>query len=159
MIVTVEELPTVRKKHQTKTIALVFGAFDIIHVGHIEYLIWAKKQADVLVVSLLNDEQITTRKGLGRPVNKAEDRLKLMDNLKPVDYVVIRPQGDHVETALFTAKVLQPDIMILGSDWGPSIRSEHQATVPSAKVLIDPQEFRLVSTTNIISKIQTGPSS
>ena len=77
------------KKH--KSIVLVGGCFDIIHIGHIKFLQEAKKHADVLVVLLESDEKVQKLKGKNRPLFKVEERAEVLSSLKPIDYVVILP--------------------------------------------------------------------
>ncbi len=50
-------------RNEGKTIALAGGCFDILHIGHIEYLANAKKHGDVLFVFLESDENIKKIKG------------------------------------------------------------------------------------------------
>ena len=69
-----------------ETIACVSGYFDPIHVGHLEYFKSSKKIADKLMVIVNNDEQAELKKGRAfMPVN---ERIKIIQELKCVDYVV-----------------------------------------------------------------------
>jgi len=93
-IVSVEEILSLSEKlhHQKKKIVLVGGCFDILHVGHIQFLDAAKRTADVLIVLLESDEKIKKLKGKSRPINSQLDRAKMLASLKMVDYVVLLPQ-------------------------------------------------------------------
>lgn len=68
------------------TIACVSGYFDPIHIGHIEYFKKSKNIADKLMVIVNNDEQAILKKG--KPFMPVEERIKLIEELKCVDYVV-----------------------------------------------------------------------
>ncbi len=74
-----------------RTIVLAGGCFDILHVGHIAYLANAKKQGDVLFALLESDENIKKLKTSNRPINRQEDRAKILSHLDIVDYIIKLP--------------------------------------------------------------------
>lgn len=153
MIITVNDLPKIREDNKNKSIVLALGAFDILHPGHIKYLEWAKQQGDVLVVTLKSDEQITSHKGPTRPVVLEEDRVTVVNALKPVDYALVGASGGLQEAAFLTAQTLQPDVIVLGPDWGHSVLLAWKAEFPNTSVLIASTSSNY-STTSIINKIQ-----
>lgn len=95
-----------------RTIALANGCFDLLHVGHIRYLQAAAREADCLVVAI-NDDEVCSRKGPGRPVLKAAERAEIVAALRGVDYVVIFPEPT-VDPLL---KLLEPDVHCKGTDY------------------------------------------
>jgi rfaE bifunctional protein nucleotidyltransferase chain/domain len=90
----------------------VNGTFDIVHRGHLELLNYAKSLGDYLIVAIDSDERVKKLKGEKRPVNKLEDRLFLLRNLKSVDEVVSFNTDE--ELVDFIQKC---DIMVKGSDY------------------------------------------
>jgi len=68
------------------SIVCVSGYFDPIHIGHIEYFKLSKKRADKLMVIVNNDEQAILKKG--KAFMPVEERMKIIEELKCVDYVV-----------------------------------------------------------------------
>src|SRR5690606_14015599 len=54
--------------------AVVTGAFDILHVGHVRYLKSVRARGFPLVVGVESDERVRAWKGPGRPINPAEER-------------------------------------------------------------------------------------
>jgi len=70
----------------SKTLAIVSGGFDPVHVGHIELFEKAKSMADNLCV-IVNDDAFLERKK-GKPFMPLKERLKIIESLKPVDMVV-----------------------------------------------------------------------
>jgi len=68
-------------------VILTQGAFDIVHIGHIEYFREAKKLGDVLFVGVENDKSVRINKGKKLPLNNLRDRLEFLTELKSVDYV------------------------------------------------------------------------
>ena len=98
------------------TVVFTNGVFDIVHRGHLDYLLEAKKLGEVLIVGVNSDESARSlNKGPGRPFNCQEDRAFLMSELKPVDIAVIFDQ----ETPAELIETLQPDIVVKGGDYQP----------------------------------------
>jgi rfaE bifunctional protein nucleotidyltransferase chain/domain len=97
-----------------KKIVFTNGTFDILHVGHVEYLNFARQQGDLLIVGMNSDESVRRYKGPKRPINKQEDRAKVLAGVEAVDFVVI---FDEDEPAVLIEE-LQPDVLVKGADWG-----------------------------------------
>jgi len=114
-VMQVEEALEVRQEARRKGEKVVFtnGVFDLLHVGHLDYLTKSKKMADLLIVGLNSDSSSRLLKGEGRPLNSETDRAELLTGLKCVDLVVIFPE----ETPLELIKILKPDILVKGSDY------------------------------------------
>lgn len=92
---------------------LTNGHFDLLHVGHLDYLEKARALGDALIVAL-NDDAATTRlKGAGRPLVPAAERARLVAALRPVTLCVVFA-GD---TARDVVRQLQPDIYVKGGDY------------------------------------------
>jgi FAD synthetase len=96
---------------QGKTIALVGGCFDILHVGHIRFLQKAKMEGDILIVMLESDANIKKYKGPGRPIHTQADRAEILSALSPVDAVILLPElrNDHAYDEMILA--LKPAII------------------------------------------------
>lgn len=84
-----KELPIIVNKYKKggKTIGLITGCFDILHIGHIELFQSAKSQVDILIVGVENDETIKKSKGVNRPVNNQDTRLRFLEAVQHIDYV------------------------------------------------------------------------
>ena len=76
-------------KERGLNIVFTNGCFDILHEGHVSYLIEAKSLGDVLVVGLNADESVARLKGPGRPVNSQDSRAAVLAGLGCVDYICI----------------------------------------------------------------------
>ena len=94
-------------------ITLANGGFDLLHVGHVRYLIGAKALGGRLVVALNSDESVRALKGQGRPVMPAGERAEIIAALSDVDAVVIFPELDV--RALI--REIRPDIQAKGTDY------------------------------------------
>ena len=75
----INNLKHVRSKFKTKKIVLVHGVFDVLHIGHIEYFKEAKKNGDILVVSVTANEFVN--KGINRPYFNEKNRILLLNEL------------------------------------------------------------------------------
>lgn len=79
------------RKKQKKTIVLVGGCFDILHIGHVRFLEQAKKMADILMVFLESNRKTKQLKGNNRPFFNQQERAYTLASLLSVDYVVLLP--------------------------------------------------------------------
>jgi rfaE bifunctional protein nucleotidyltransferase chain/domain len=154
LIYKLEEFLQKRIALSKKSYKLVFtnGCFDIIHKGHISYLSEAKKLGDFLVIGLNSDASVKILKGNSRPINNQEDRAYILDNLKPVDAVIIFNE----DTPYKLIKEIKPDFLVKGGDWkeenivGFDIVKEYGGKVISLSFL------KNYSTTTILEKIKSN---
>lgn len=97
-------------KQAGKKIVLTSGSFDLLHIGHAQYLQKAKECGDILVVGVDNDEKVKKRKGLNRPVVSEEERYRMLTFLTSVDIVVPKGAGDP---SMHLIKTVHPDVLIV----------------------------------------------
>ena len=94
---------------------IVNGSFDIIHLGHIRLLQYAKSFPNAYVYVLTDtDRRIKELKGKDRPINTEYERVSLLAALKSVDRVDV---FDTDEELVNLIRNYNPDIMIKGSDY------------------------------------------
>jgi cytidyltransferase-like protein len=88
-IVTYHEAITRIRENRERglKVVLALGVFDVVHVGHLEYLRNAKLAGDLLFVGIENDLCIKLNKGDARPFNSLGDRLEFLSQLQTVDFV------------------------------------------------------------------------
>lgn len=101
---------------QGETIVFTNGCFDILHAGHVGYLEEARKLGSRLVVAINGDASVKRLKGDGRPINPVERRMAVLAGLEVVDWVTWFEE-DTPEELL---KVLRPDVLVKGGDYGPA---------------------------------------
>ncbi len=93
------------------------GCFDLIHAGHIKLLESARSMGSYLLVGLNSDSSVRKlRKGPGRPVSRQADRAKILAALEAVDGVAVFKQA----TPLEIIKLVRPDVLVKGADYGGS---------------------------------------
>jgi rfaE bifunctional protein nucleotidyltransferase chain/domain len=98
---------------QRGSVVFTNGVFDLLHRGHVDLLIAARRCGDALIVGINSDESVRRLKGPGRPVRTAADRAYVVAALAPVDAVVI---FDH-DTPLELIQALAPDVLVKGGDY------------------------------------------
>ena len=88
-ITTFEGAANFSKKVQKKgkTVGLVVGSFDILHLGHINLFRYAKKHVDILIVGLDNDRTIKLVKGDNRPINNFKRRSEFLSDLRTINKI------------------------------------------------------------------------
>ncbi len=97
-----------------KKVVFTNGVFDLMHLGHVDYLSKAKDCGAILVVGLNSDASVKMlNKGDSRPLQDQNSRSMVLAALHFVDYVVIFDE----ETPYELIKALQPDVLVKGADY------------------------------------------
>ena len=96
-----------------RTVVFTNGVFDLLHPGHVDVLLAARREGDALVVGLNSDASVRRLKGPSRPVRGQAERAYVLAALAMVDAVVIFDQ----DTPLELIEVLQPDVLVKGGDY------------------------------------------
>lgn len=114
-ILSLEAAITARNEARVAGRRLVFtnGVFDVLHVGHLDYLERAAALGDLLWVGLNSDDSVRALKGPRRPLVPWAERARLLAALRPVDAVI--GFGEPRADALIEA--LAPDVYVKGGDY------------------------------------------
>ena len=89
------------------------GVFDLLHPGHVDVLLGARRHGEALVVGVNSDESVRRLKGPERPIRSAAERCYVLAALESVDAVVVFDQDTPRE--LIT--LLRPDVLVKGGDY------------------------------------------
>ena len=118
-LLTVDEIVPLRAKWREEGRKVVFtnGCFDILHLGHVTYLSWARAQGDLLIVGLNSDASVRRNKGPLRPIVCERDRAALLLALRCVDYVCLFDE----DTPLRLITDIVPDVLVKGRDWAGNV--------------------------------------
>ena len=100
-------------KFKNEKIVFTNGCFDILHRGHLEYLLQASSLGHRLIVGLNSDYSVSRLKGPTRPVNKIDDRAFALASLRFTDLIIPFEEDTPLELIEF----LQPDILVKGGDY------------------------------------------
>ena len=98
-----------------KRIVFTNGVFDLLHLGHVDYLEKSRALGDRLVIGLNSDASVRRLKGPMRPVVGEHERRRLLESLGFVDLVVVF--DDPTPERLI--RELRPDVLAKGADWAP----------------------------------------
>jgi cytidyltransferase-like protein len=162
MIVSIDELASLREKHKGRKIVFCAGVFDLTHAGHALFFEDCKKYGDILVVMIATDFNVRLYKGEDRPISNEHVRLKMVDSLKAVDYThldIDMPDKNFlavISDVVF--KTLKPDFYVINVDaFDMSRRYELVKGTETKLIILDrvcPPEFGDISTSGIIKKIK-----
>jgi D-glycero-beta-D-manno-heptose 1-phosphate adenylyltransferase len=95
------------------SIVFTNGCFDILHLGHVDYLSKAADLGNVLIVGLNSDESIRRIKGENRPILDQKSRSIALASFSFVTAVIIFGEDTPIELI----KIIQPDILVKGGDY------------------------------------------
>jgi D-glycero-beta-D-manno-heptose 1-phosphate adenylyltransferase len=117
---------------QNRRIVFTNGVFDLLHLGHLQYLQAARSFGDLLVVGLNSDASTRAIKGPLRPLVPENERAALLLGLRPVDYVTIFDD----RTAERIVALIQPDVYVKGGDYAITAdRGTGGKELPEARVV------------------------
>lgn len=142
-----------RLRKQGKSIVLVGGVFDILHIGHVKFLEKAKREGDLLFVLLESDESVREKKGKSRPLNNQKDRSEVLAGLSSIDFVV-KLQGvlkdDDYDKIV---KKIYPDVLATTVGDSYIFHKVRQAKLVGAKLKTVIKRVKNKSTTNLTEEL------
>lgn len=149
-----KEIKEIREqlKKEGKTVVFTNGCFDLIHSGHVDYLVKAKEMGSVLILALNTDASIKRIKGEKRPILLQDERAFITSNLKPVDFVTFFDEDTPAEII----NELIPDVLVKGADWsidkivGREVVEANGGEVKTIKFVNDQSTSKIIQ--SIISK-------
>ena len=98
---------------ESARIVFTNGCFDLLHLGHLSLLNFARSLGDAVVIGINSDASVAALKGPGRPLVPQDERARLLAALPAVSFVIIFDELDPVETI----KVVRPHIHVKGGDY------------------------------------------
>lgn len=137
-------------KEQGNKIVFTNGCFDLIHLGHVDYLEKARSLGDRLIVGLNTDDSVRRLKGQSRPVQNQDSRARVMASFQFVDAVVMFGE----DTPFDLIREVDPDILVKGNDYlaenivGSDIVEKNGGSVVTIELVEG------ISTSGIIKKIK-----
>ena len=149
-IVTLKWMMRERASLRKSGMKLVFtnGCFDLLHVGHVDYLAFARSLGDALLVAVNADASVRRNKGPSRPLVPELERARMLAALESVDYVMIFRET----TPCRLLRALRPDILVKGADWSHQVVGREIVESYGGAVTVAPVT-RGKSTTALIEKI------
>lgn len=145
MILKIDQLNKIGNKKKV----LVGGCFDILHIGHLKFLENAKKQGDLLVVLLENDQSVREKKGQNRPINNQKDRARLLAALSVVDFVILLPLMKDSLAYDQLVKKIKPQIIAVTNNDPEEAYKRRAAKLVGAKLVAVIKRISDQSTTKL----------
>jgi rfaE bifunctional protein nucleotidyltransferase chain/domain len=138
-----------RIRQGKKTIVTTNGCFDILHLGHVEYLQKASQLGDVLIVGINSQDSVKRIKGSDRPITGEQGRISVVAALGFVDFCVPFNEDTPVELL----KKIKPDIHVKGGDYSSDDLIEKKVIEDNGGVIKILPLVDGYSTTKIIEKL------
>lgn len=135
-----------------KKIVFTNGCFDIIHLGHIDYLSKAKDLGDILLIGLNTDDSVKRLKGNNRPIKYQHERAVFLASLQFVDGVILFSE----DTPYNLIKNIEPDILVKGSDYKKDDIVGADIIKNTGGEIVTINFLEGYSTTSILDKIRKG---
>ena len=126
------------------------GCFDILHKGHIEYLVKAASLGTKLIIGLNTDNSVKRLKGESRPVNDEKARALLLASLVFVDKVILF----DTDTPYNLINMVQPDVLVKGGDYKPEDIVGYDIVKAKGGEVVTLDFIEGYSTTSVIEKMK-----
>ena len=136
-------------KFQGRKIVFTNGCFDILHLGHIDYLSAASELGDILIIGLNTDDSVHKIKGNKRPLQDEVSRAFVLASLGFVDAVVFFGE----DTPYNLIKTIQPDFLVKGADYKPEDIVGYDIVKNKGGEIVTIEFLEGYSTTGIENKI------
>jgi len=153
-IVTLQELETFLQRENRGRVVLAGGCFDILHIGHVQFLSEAKKMGDTLVILLENDEKVKKLKGRNRPIFTQEIRAEMLSALICVDLVVVLPTMENDTQYMNLVMKIKPDVIAVTENDPHTEEKKRQAKTVGGELRTIP--FVKTPSTSALAKIIGG---
>ena len=139
-------------RNVNEKIVFTNGCFDLLHLGHVNYLAKARDFGNRLVVGLNTDASIRRLKGSSRPVKDEQSRLALLAGMAFVDAVVLFDE----ETPINLISMIKPDVLVKGGDYQVKDIVGHEIVLNNKGKVCTIDFLEGYSSSILIKKIKTN---
>ncbi len=146
---TAEAIGDELRKHPGKIVS-TNGCFDLLHLGHLNYLREAKQLGSILWVGLNSDASVRRLKGDQRPILDERTRAHQLAALEAVDFITIFEE-DTPDNFL---KAVKPHIHVKGGDYATKELPERKIVESHGGKVVCLSLTEGFSTTDLIAKIK-----
>lgn len=135
-----------------RKVVLTIGSWDLLHIGHVRYLLRAKEHGDLLIVGVDTDRAIKFYKGPLRPIVPQQERSEMLSYQTCVDFITLLDDVDEQGRWQYELlRKIKPDVFVAVEDSYP----ESQITEirkHSGEVVILPRQAENTSTTRMVQE-------
>ncbi|TAH24498.1 MAG: D-glycero-beta-D-manno-heptose 1-phosphate adenylyltransferase [Cytophagales bacterium] len=150
-ILTLERILSLRSKwRESEKVVFTNGCFDLLHLGHIDYLEKSRNLGTKLIVALNTDASVRGLKGSERPLVNEYARARVIASLEFVDAVILFGE----ETPLDLISLLKPDILVKGNDYSVENIVGADIVLANGGCVKTISLVEGYSTTNLVNKIK-----
>lgn len=154
-IISYSEIKGFLKAFEGKKTVLIGGCFDLIHYGHLQFLIQAKNQGNYLIILLESDKFIKKNKKR-ESIHTQDERAEILANFQMVDMVIKIPYFSSDEDYLNIVKIINPKVIAVTEGDLQLKNKKNQARLVGAKIVIVTPLLKKFSTRKIIISHLTG---
>ncbi|PIZ66239.1 glycerol-3-phosphate cytidylyltransferase [Candidatus Roizmanbacteria bacterium CG_4_10_14_0_2_um_filter_36_9] len=115
LILRYEKVARALQQFKNKNKVLVGGCFDLIHYGHLSFLMEAKKQGDLLIIALESDEHVLRFKKRN-PIHSQSERAEILSSMRFVDIVILMPFFKSFDEYEKLVILVQPEVIAVTAD-------------------------------------------
>lgn len=153
-VVTEQQLLLLVSEAQARgeKIVMTNGCFDLLHVGHVNYLAKAKALGHRLIVAVNDDDSVRRLKGSERPLNALAARMTMLNALSAVDWVVAFSE----DTPLRVISAVKPDVLVKGGDYRVDQIAGHEVVLNNGGEVVTIPLVDGFSTTRLVEKIKAA---
>lgn len=147
------EITKVLREITGHKIVVTIGTWDMLHIGHLRYLIKAKSHGDILVVGVDSDRAVKLYKGEYRPIVPEGERIEMLcyqdcvDLVTPVDDVDKKTGWQYG-----LIKAIRPDVFVAVEDSYPK-EQRIEIKKHCGELVVLPRQAENTSTSNFIQKV------
>ncbi len=143
-VCNIDDLGSVSASARTagQSVVLCHGVFDLVHMGHIRHLESARREGDILIVTVTADRYVN--KGPGRPIFSERMRAEMLAAVEYVDWVAINPNAS-AELAL---EAIKPNVYVKGSDY-ENLEEDITGKISGEREVVERHGGRIVFTKDI----------
>jgi rfaE bifunctional protein nucleotidyltransferase chain/domain len=133
-------------------VVCTIGSWDMLHIGHLRYLINAKMHGDILIIGADSDTAIKRYKNEFRPIIPEAERMEMLSYQDCVDYVTLIDDVDkNGKWDYELIKTIRPDVFVCINESYPE--DQQKDINQYVKELIElPRQAEKTSTSDIIEK-------
>lgn len=149
-IIERKNIVSFKRENVIRPLVFTNGCFDLLHPGHVQYLLRARELGNFLWIGLNTDKSVKKLKGEKRPVNNEITRSILLASLFFVDAVTLFDD----DTPIQLLDEVRPDFHVKGGDYKKEDLPEYNTVIDyGGRIEILPF-MEGFSTTDLIKKIK-----
>jgi len=133
-----------------RRIVLTIGSWDLLHIGHVRYLLEAKNHGDILIAGTDSDRVVKLYKGDLRPIVPEEERCEMLSYQSCVDFVtLVDDVNEKGEWQYELVRAIRPDVFI-AEETSYSDQQVKDLQTMCGELIILPRQAQNTSTTKMV---------